>query len=285
MLGNIQMGDMSGMIGAAITIAVAGIVLLTVAPGIVSDIDQIYLNGQRACVVGDERFTRISGGESFSTGGSPTTPSRDAEESWAQTTAFTALTIPTTGTGPCVLAANAASGSSTSYRYFTPGGVPLTVVAGANAIAPATTSAPAFQSLTALGGGSLVTLLFGAMAIMLPVGAIAFLGFMGGQLVQQNVGEGGGMAVAIAAAVGTAVVAAILPSVFSPLDDFYRALDGVRYAVYSTGIGRLGGVLGDFLAVALIAGIIVLGALLWRGQQNDGGMKGSARGSGGNMSF
>ena len=272
MLGNIQMGDMSGMIGAAITIAVAGIVLLTVAPGIVGDIDQIYLNGQNACVLNDERFIRISPAYS-----APAT----ADDTWALATAATALTVPTTPGTDCTLPTGATGGDT----FYTPGGLTITASSTPTVITQNVKSAAAFQSLTALGGGSLVTLLFGAMAIMLPVGAIAFLGFMGGQLVQQNVGSGGGMAVAIAAAIGTAVVAAILPSIFAPLDTFYNSLDGVRYAVYSTGIGRLGGVLSDFLAVALIAGIIVLGALLWRGQQNDGGMKGSARGEGGNMSF
>ena len=89
MLGNIQMGDMSGMIGAAITIAVAGIVLLTVAPGIVGDIDQIFLNGEKACTIADERFTRVS-----KLSAAPET----ADTAWGGTTAYIQLTIPDTAT-------------------------------------------------------------------------------------------------------------------------------------------------------------------------------------------
>ena len=278
MLGNLSMGNMSGMIGAAISIAVAGIVLLTVAPGIVGDIDQIYLNGQNACQFNDERFTRVSATGTGTDGAF--TAAETADAVWGAATAFTAVEV---GSSACSLTISGGTSGTTSV--YTPGGQVLKASSATEQMPATVTRVASFQSLTALGGGSLVTLLFGAMAIMLPVGAIAFLGYMGGQLVQQNVGQGGGMAVAIAAAVGTAVVAAILPSVFQPLDSFYQSLDGIRYAVYSTGIGRLGGVLGDFLAVALIAGIIVLGALLWKGQKGDGGMGYRNGNGGGNMSF
>ena len=271
MLGNMSLGGMSTQIGAAIAIAIAAIVLLTVAPGIVGDIDQIYLTSQRTCMIGSERVTHLS---------PEYTGSATAEATWNAATASTVkrLSIPSTNGTACTLQTAGADGKT----YYTPGGTSVTEGASSAITAPPNVvSAPSFESLNALGGGSLVQLLFGALAIMLPIGSIAFLGYLGGNLANQQIGGNNGMAVAIAAAVATAVVAAILPSVFAPLDSFYNSLDGVRYAVYATGIGQLAQVLGDFLAVALIAGIIVLGGLLWKGQKGDGGMSGGGGNQGG----
>lgn len=274
MLGNMSLGGMSTQIGAAIAIAIAAIVLLTVAPGIVGDIDQIYLTSQRTCLFGSERVTRLSPAY---------TGSATAEATWNAATASTVktLNIPSTNGTACTITSGA-SGNT----YYTPGGQSVTEGGSGAITAPSNVvTAPSFESLNALGGGSLVQLLFGALAIMLPIGSIAFLGYLGGNLANQQIGGNNGMAVAIAAAVATAVVAAILPSVFAPLDSFYNSLDGIRYAVYATGIGQLAQVLGDFLAVALIAGIIVLGGLLWKGQKGDGGMNGGGGGNQGRGGF
>ena len=265
MLANMSLGGMSTQIGAAIAIAIAAIVLLTVAPGIVGDIDQIYLTSQRTCLFGSERVLRVIDQVASST----------ADADWNAATAYKTLTVPDTNGEDCTLP----TGGSDGDKYWTPDG--QTITEGASqSIDEDVKSTPSFESLNALGGGSLVQLLFGALSIMLPVGSITFLGYLGGQLANQQIGGNNGMAVAIAAAVATAVVAAILPNVFQPLDQFYNSLDGIRYAVYSTGIGQLAQILGDFLAVALIAGIIVLGALLWKGQKGDGAMM---NGGGGNQ--
>ena len=266
MLANMSLGGMSTQIGAAIAIAIAAIVLLTVAPGIVGDIDQIYLTSQRTCMFNSERVLRVIDQSSASA---------TADADWNAATTFEAVTVASTNGGDCSIP-SATSGD----KFWTPDGQILTGDTTATQIAEDFKATPSFESLNALGGGSLVQLLFGALSIMLPVGSITFLGYLGGQLANQQIGGNNGMAVAIAAAVATAVVAAILPNVFQPLDQFYNSLDGVRYAVYSTGIGQLAQILGDFLAVALIAGIIVLGALLWKGQKGDGAMM---NGGGGNQ--
>ena len=270
MLANMSLGGMSTQIGAAIAIAIAAIVLLTVAPGIVGDIDQIYLTSQRTCMVGSERVLRVA---------ERTTATDTADQVWNAATSYTALVVPSTNGTDCTMP----TGGTDGDVYYTPDGQIITEGA-TQSIDEDVKSTPSFESLNALGGGSLVQLLFGALSIMLPVGSITFLGYLGGQLANQQIGGNNGMAVAIAAAVATAVVAAILPNVFQPLDQFYNSLDGIRYAVYSTGIGQLAQILGDFLAVALIAGIIVLGALLWKGQKGDGAMMnggGGNQGSGG----
>ena len=130
----------------------------------------------------------------------------------------------------------------------------------------------ASKSLTSLAGGSLVSLLFGAMAILLPAGALGFLGYFGATIVKQQIG-GGTLAVAIGATVAVVIIGSILPSIFAPLDALFIALDGNRYFIYSQGIGQLGSVLGNFLGISLIGGLITLGILLWQGR--DGSSSGT----------
>ena len=115
------------------------------------------------------------------------------------------------------------------------------------------------------GRGALVTLLFGAMAILIPAGCLGFLGYLGAEMVQSSVG-GGTLAVAIGATVSVVVIGAILPEIFEPLDTFVGILDGRRYLVYSTGIGQIAGVLSNFLGISIIGGLVALGALLWKGR-------------------
>ena len=71
---------------------------------------------------------------------------------------------------------------------------------------------------------------------------------------------------AIGATVAVVIIGSILPEIFEPLDAFFIALDGNRYWIYSQGIGRLGGVLGNFLGISLIGGLITLGVMLWKGR-------------------
>ena len=118
-------------------------------------------------------------------------------------------------------------------------------------------------------------LIFGAMGLGIPAGAIGFLAYFGAKIVRQNVG-GSPMAVAIGATVAVVIIGAILPEIFEPLDDLFIALDGNRYYVYSQGIGKLGGVLGNFLGISLVGGLVSLGVMLWQGRHGSSSSMGSA---------
>ena len=118
-------------------------------------------------------------------------------------------------------------------------------------------------SLAAGGLGPLIQLIFGSMGLLLPAGALGFVGYVGAKMVEQQVG-GGLLTRAISTVVLVVVVGALLPQIITPLDTFFYALDGHRFYVFSFGIGKLAGTLGNFMGVALIAGVVALGGLLWR---------------------
>ena len=125
--------------------------------------------------------------------------------------------------------------------------------------------------MTALSGGTIVLLLFSASAILVPAGAIGFLGYFGARFIASNIG-GGVLSIAIGATVIVVLAGAILPEVFEPLDKLYLSLDGTRFWVYSVGIGKLGPIIGNFMGIALLGGIVTLGMLLWKGHSGQGRM-------------
>ena len=245
-LGN--MGDLGKMVGGTVALAIAAIVLLTFAPQIAGDIDGISVQSKDHCVMNGERFNRVVEAANTVTNGT---------EAWNTASGHKRVS---NNAGICKLT------SVADKVYFSPKGslVWTTSTAGDEDIAGSEWRG-ASKSLTALAGGSLVGLLFGAMAILLPAGALGFLGYLGAQLVQQNIG-GGTLAVAIGATVAVVLVGSLLPEIFEPLDDLYNALDGNRYQVYDEGIGKLGGILGNFLGISLIGGLITLGVMLWKGR-------------------
>ena len=114
-------------------------------------------------------------------------------------------------------------------------------------------------------------LLFSASAILLPAGAIGFLGYFGARFIADQVGTGV-LVTAIVATVAVVLAGAVLPQIFEPLDRLYLALDGTRYWIYSVGIGTLGPIIGNFMGISLLGGIVTLGMLLWRGQKGSGSM-------------
>ena len=244
-----SVGNLAGLVGSVVGLGIVAIVLLTFAPEIAGDINQI---GMQAIDAG-----KMSNGERVNwvlTQGTYTT----ANEAWA--TPGIVKTPITNAAGVCMAGALAVS-----TAVYTPKGTLATIDGTTVGVLTGCKWSSASRSLTALGGGSLVVLLFGAMAILLPAGSLGFLGYFGGQLVQQNIG-GGTLAVAIGATVAVVIIGSILPEIFEPLDNFFVALDGNRYWIYSQGIGRLGGVLGNFLGIALIGGLITLGVMLWKGR-------------------
>ena len=247
-LGNLgDVGNIGGLVGSVISLAIAAIILLTFAPQIAGDIDAIAIQKNDHCLYGGERFTRVVDSGSHTS----------ADAAWAAATSYQSVALTATAT-TCT--------AGTLTGAFTPKGTQLTLSAG---VLTGSVWTNASKSLTALSGGSLVGLLFGAMAILLPAGALGFLGYFGGQLVKQNIG-GGTLAVAIGATVAVVIIGSVLPEIFEPLDALFVALDGNRYAVYDEGIGKLGGILGNFLGISLIGGLITLGVLLWKGREGPG---------------
>ena len=237
-------GNIGKVISGTVVVGIAAIVLLTFAPAVIGDIDGMHLQTVSACEVGGERFTQVV---AVGTG--------QANAQW-QKTGGGALTTITKGI--CETAA------ASEANFYTPKGTKLP--ADGAAAAPTGLGGvwdPPSPSLIALGGGSLVTLLFGAMAILVPAGAIGFLAYTGASLASERL-PGGLIGGAITAVVVVIVVGALLPQIFTPLDDLYLVMDGHRYVVFASGIGKLAGVLSNFMGLSLVAGIVAIGALIFK---------------------
>ena len=251
-----QLGDIGGMVISTLALFITAIVLVTFAPGIAGDIDGLTLSATERCEYNGERFKWLLGplDAAASDGGA----------------AWSANDPPTKVTLTAATCAAAKMGLTDAKYYYTPKG---------NQIGPVASGTPgagtwkkANRSLTALGGGSIALLLFGAAAILVPAGCIGFLGYFGARFVASNIG-GGALAVGIGATIIVVLAGSLLPQIFEPLDVFFLALDGNRYWVFSTGIGKIGEVIGQFLGISLLGGVVTLGMLLWKGVKGSGNMQ------------
>lgn len=254
-IGNIgSIGNIGMMVGAALGIGIAAIILLTFAPSIIGDMNGIHMFGKNTCEVNGERIDVVVAKGTHKT----------ADAAW---TAGTAVAV-----SDCTAAADATNiGSNT--KFYTPKGAEVTAAVASNAITGFTggTAKTAAKSVKALGDGRLANLITAVMCILVPVGAIAFLAYVGGELVSGYAG-GGILGRAIGVTVIVVLVGALLPEIFTPLDNLYNVLDGKRYTVFASGVGRIAGVVGDFLAISLYAGIVALGVMLWKGRSTSGDM-------------
>jgi len=271
-----QVGDIGMIVGSVIGIGIAAIVLLTFGPGIVGDIDNIGLNGTDRCVYKGEQFRWI-----LRIG---TNSPADGAAAWAAysdgASGYTVQKVEAATN--CVVYTKGGTGAAVFETVYTPKGTKLTnawtptkVDHATNFVTPGFAAAPAWKkanrSLTALSGGSIALLLFSAAAILVPAGGIGFLSYFGARFLAENIG-GGVLSIAIGATVIVVLAGAILPEVFDPLDDLFLAIDGNRFWVYSVGIGKLGPIIGQFLGIAILGGIVNLGMLLWKGHGNSGAM-------------
>ena len=255
-----ELGNIGGIIGSVLAISISAIVLLTFAPGIVGDIDGIALTGTARCELNGERFLWVVAQGSYTS----------ADDAWAAVNEGTASSKKITK-AICTYTPGTTAGTT---GYYTPKGS-LLLGGDLSADEKGFNTQPewknANKSLTALSGGSIALLLFSAAAILIPAGAIGFLGYFGARFVAENIG-GGPLAIAIGATVIVVIAGAVLPQIFEPLDTLYLALDGKRFWVYSQGLGKLGSIIGNFLGISLLGGIVTLGMLLWKGQRGSGSM-------------
>ena len=256
---DMQVGDVGKLIGGVLAVGISAIVLLTFAPTVAGNVDGLFMETKAACVYQGERFDQVT---TIGTG-------EEADEAWGNESNNIASL--TSSAGSQCQFTNASITGTNAIDVYTPKGTKIktgTLASGVFTIGSSTTAvtkAPA-NSFTALAGGSLLALLFGAAAILIPAGAIAFLAYTGSEMVKENIG-GGTMAVAVGAVISVVLVGSLLPEIVTPLDNLYNALDGRRFKVFASGLGQIGGVLGNFLAISLIGGIVALGALLWKGRR------------------
>ena len=250
-----ELGDIGAIVGSVVGIGISAIVLLTFAPSIVGDIDGFSLAGTDRCelAIGERARWVLK------------STVTDGEQAWAEYRSSGTGTIHTLATGATFCTATPTLATGT---VFTPKGTAVTI-ATADQVPGAWKKAN--ESLVALSGGTIVLLLFSASAILVPAGAIGFLGYFGARFIASNIG-GGVLSVAIGTTVIVVLAGAILPEVFEPLDRLYLSLDGQRFWVYSVGIGKLGPIIGNFMGIALLGGIVTLGMLLWKGHRGSGSM-------------
>ena len=253
MLGLGNVGNIGNLIGSVLGLGITAIVLLTFAPTVAGDVDGIFMQGKHACVYGGERFTQVVEKGSYT----------DPDAAWVGGT-------PQKGAVESASATKCKFGTLAADVY-TPKGTAIGSSALTDGVLASSEWTAPSASVSSLAGGSLVLLLLGAMAILVPAGALGFLSYTGAEMVRSYIG-GSPLAIAIGATVAVVVIGAILPEIFSPLDNLFSVMDGKRYIVYAEGIGKLAGVLSDFFAIALIGGIVALGAMLWKSSRSEGEM-------------
>ena len=261
-LGLGSVNNLGPVIMSIIGVGLSAIILLTFAPTIAGDISAIALQGasEGYCVINGESTDRV-------VKESPT--GADANASWKSVKQTPGnLHNLSKGASDTTCVGSAALASATIYytpqgEKVQPGAATAFTAVGANGWQEQS------DSLGAGGLGTLIQLLFGAMGLMLPAGALGFMSYTGSKLVSEKFG-GGLLTSALVVVVGVVVVGAILPQIIEPLDTFFLALDGNRFYIFSTGIGKLASTLGNFMGISLIAGVIALGGLLWKGKGGSG---------------
>ena len=241
MLGLGNVGNIGQLIGSVIGLGITAIVLLTFAPTVAGDVDGIFAQGKNACMYQGERFTQVV-----------TAGTHTADEAWISGV----ITKGAEDSGGCKF-------GTLAVKAYTPKGTEIDTSAWTDGVLTGGEWKEPSKSVTSLAGGSLVLLLLGAMAILLPAGALGFLAFTGAEMVRGYFG-GSTLAIAIGATVSVVVIGAILPEIFTPLDNLFNVMDGKRFIVYNEGIGKLAGVLSNFFAISLIGGLVALGAMLWK---------------------
>ena len=251
MLGLGNVGNIGQLIGAVIALGITAIVLLTFAPTVAGDVDGIFAQGKNACVYQGERFTQVV-----------TAGTNDPNTAWLKSGGGTLTKgAKDSASAACIFGTLAEDVYTPKGTEIAAGSLTLGVLAGSTWAAPS-------DSVSALAGGSLVLLLLGAMAILLPAGALGFLAYTGSEMVRSYFG-GSTLALAIGATVSVVVIGSILPEIFTPLDNMFSVMNGHRFIVYSEGIGKLAGVLSNFFAISLIAGLVALGAMLWKSHSSE----------------
>ena len=288
-------GSMSKTIMSIIGIGISAIILLTFAPKISGDVSGIALLGANDgyCELNGEAMDRVLAKGSYT----------NPNEAWRATGA-SKLTL-TDSSDVCRIpsildASNSAFGvlawtlnqsrTRSGASYYTPQGEEVTGIITGTATVAVSTAAdlncastnftciesatggewqPQSTALAAGGLGTLVQLLFGVMGLLIPAGALGYLGSVGADLVSNKLG--GGIATSIlVVVVGVVVVGAILPQIIAPLDTFFAAMDGNRYYIFSVGLGKIAGTISNFFGIALIAGVIGIGMMIWKGRGSGG---------------
>ena len=279
--GQAAIGDVGGIVGSVMVMGVAAIILLTASVPIIGDVDQIAVQSKSSghCTAGGERFDRVVEKGAHTS----------AQDAWAASPDNRILL--NDDNGRCKLEKVITQGRrnviatnqvTTPAVVYTPKGTEIatTVTAikrnrvrnnrvTADFVGGANGWTAQSRSLGALSGGNLIGLLFGAMGILIPAGALSGLAYFGSQMVQKHIG-GNTLEIALGATMSVIIVASLLPEIFAPLDQLFIALDGNRFYVYGQGIGQIAGVLGNFLGIALVSGLIGLGSMLWKAVRRGG---------------
>ena len=248
-------GSMSKTIMSIIGIGISAIILLTFAPKISGDVSGIALLGATDgyCEVQGEAMDRLT---------AVVVGTSSANEIWKANSSTNTKLTQTPSADTCT------AGTTTAGVYYTPQGEEATVVASTFLVTGGEWK-PQSTALAAGGLGTLVQLLFGVMGLLIPAGALGYLGSVGADLVSNKLG--GGIATSIlVVVVGVVVVGAILPQIIDPLDTFFAAMDGNRYYIFSVGLGKIAGTISNFFGIALIAGVIGIGMMIWKGRGSGG---------------
>ena len=291
-------GSMGKSIMSIIGIGISAIILLTFAPNISGSVSGISLTGKDGgyCQLKGEAMERVVVKESTDKNANEAWQARGDAKIIVENDSDTCVTRSgVVNTSIAVTGAVADTERTTSGdSYYSPqgeelastltitkGGTAWTVGAVSCAAAASATAGTCVETLTggewedqseslqAGGLGTLISLLFGVMGLLIPAGALGYLGNVGTQLVSDKLGGGMGTSILVVV-VSVVVIGAILPQIIEPMDTFFLAMDGNRYYIFDVGLGKIAGTISNFFGIALIAGLISLGMMMWKGRSSGG---------------
>lgn len=263
----ISLGSTSGigrMVTAIIGLLVMAVIALQFAPNVLLGVDTMFLEGKKALVLNGERMTRVVEKQS--------SPNDNADASWnnAASSAITTLTLTSATVGACQTDFTA-YGLAENKSYYTPEGEEFATAAKTVPLAACAISDP---SRSTVGVGGIWLLLVQVIGVVLIVGPIGFLAWMGTSWVRSaGMGGVGSIALIIGAVVGVVIIAETLATLFAPLDELVEMVSGQRLAMFQEGIGTITRELANFYVIGLAAALIGLGMLYWR-TKGSGGMGG-----------
>ena len=251
-MGSINVGP--GLV-SLITAAIIGIFTLTIAPQVGGGLNAFTLLGDSDgyCRYQGEALDRLSPAR---------TGTEDAEATWDRASTHNNVTQTANAT-----TCSAETAIAEDAVVYTPQGKSFTAAAAvsANAALPSGFAwHEASESLTTGALASIVSLLFGVMALLLVVGAFTWISALGANLVRQQFGGAGAFAAIIVGLIGLLVLTQIIPEILTPFDRFVQSIDGNRYAMYETGLGALSATLAPYMGIIFIISFISIGTFLWR---------------------
>ena len=294
MMDNMSLGDFSPKVMAAIIYSVVTLLAFSVFSMLAGAGNTLYLNTQEVCEVNGVRFDRVL----IPPASGNTTHNSADTGIWANNLPVTEGTggtctiadseISSTG-DPKDAAGKDATNAVGTVKLYLPTGE---IVNGTITSQAFGTDGSKFAFATGVGApkwvdvepmftdnSTLVTLVIGALALLIGVSPMTTLGMLGFYILKKFDVGGNTISTIIMVVLGAVIAVTLLSTFVAFIGNAYDAIDQNRFVVFSNGLANLAVTIKQFWGVILIVSFFGLGAMLfktWREGQNGSGSVGAS---------